>query len=96
MSHQAKRTQLESPSKKIKRQSSSSHARLLYMSPLSQQKRKQSIKIERDNAARKIRKYEHTQIPLDEEQDEEMNRIVTTIEKECEDESCLQKEKNME
>ena len=77
LSHQAKRTQQESPS---------SHARLLYMSPFSQQKRKQSIKIERDNAARKIRKYEHTRMRLDEEQDEEMNRVVTTIEKECEDE----------
>jgi hypothetical protein len=50
------------------------------MSPTSQNKRKKTAKMERDNMSRKIRKYEHTLIPLNEEQSEELCGVGETIE----------------
>ena len=85
LERQVKRTEAESPSKKVKRQSASSHACLSYMSPSSQMKRKQNAKMERGNNKRKLQSYEHTELPLDTEQDSDMSRIVSVIEKECAD-----------
>ena len=83
---QAERTQAESPSKKVKRQLPSSNARLSYMSPKSQLKRKKQQRIRCDDDQRKLRKYEHTDIMLDGEQHDEMSRVVATIEEHCSDE----------
>ena len=71
-----------SPSNKnIKHQSASSHARLSYMSPESQLKWKQNQKIQKNNTRQKLHAYEHTELPLDAEQDKEMDEVV--IEQEC-------------
>jgi len=61
----------ESPSKKINRQALSSRARLTYLSPASQAKRKQNSQMER-NSDKKLRKHEKTELMLDEEQHDEM------------------------
>ena len=84
MAHQMKRTQEESPSRKKARCSASSRARLSYMSPGSQDKRKLNAKVKRDSEARKD-KYENCEVPLSNEQDEEMNQVMATIEAECQD-----------
>ena len=83
---QTQRTQAECPSKKVKCQLSSSKAHLSYMSPDSQMKRKKQQKIEHNKSLRKLRKYEHTDIMLDSEQNEEMCNVVTAIEANCSDE----------
>lgn len=83
LDHQARRTAAESPSKRVKRQDASSHARLSYMSPASQAKRKEHQKKERDEAKRKAKSYEHTELPLDTEQHEQMDAVTSAIEKEC-------------
>lgn len=83
LAHQMKRTLEESPAKKIKRCSASSRARLTYMSPRSQEKRKMDAKIKRDSEARKSKKYEDNEFPLSNEQDEEMSKVMTSIEREC-------------
>jgi len=57
---QLKRTTNESPSRKIKRQSASSRARLKYMSPSSRLKRKQRAAMERGVDKGKLVKYEVT------------------------------------
>ena len=44
---QLKRTETKSPSRKLKRQAASARARLMYMSPASQLKRKQNASMER-------------------------------------------------
>jgi hypothetical protein len=49
LDHQMRRTLSESPSKKLKRQDPSSKAPLSIMLPASQLKRKQNVKIRRDN-----------------------------------------------
>jgi len=65
---QLKCTMEESPSKMIKRQSASSRARLSYMSPASQLKRKQHAIMERSIDKRKLARYEATKVALAEEQ----------------------------
>ena len=49
------------------------------MSPESQLKRKQQQRLHHDDMQRRLRKYEHTEIPLDEEQHNEMINIVDKI-----------------
>lgn len=86
LERQIKRTENESPSKKIKRQNPSSRARLSYMSPTSQLKRAQSQRIERGKDKRKLQRYEHTELPLDSEQDDEISTVVSTIDQSFSDE----------
>lgn len=86
LDRQVKRTQDESPSKRAKRQAPSSRAYLTYMSLSSQLKRKRNAKVERDNTTQKLKRYEHTEVPLDTNQDDEMNEIVSIIENEFQDE----------
>ena len=83
---QRKRTQSESPSRKVKRQAPSSKARLTYMSPSSQLKRKQNVLMERNSDKRKLSKYQNTEVTLSEEQHEEMSAIVRRIEEVGKDE----------
>ena len=77
---QRKQTMCESPSRKLKRQASSSKAKLSYMFPSSQAKRKQNILIERGNEKKKLAKYENTKVTLADEQHEEMSTLVNKIE----------------
>ena len=70
---QKKRTLGESPSKKFKRQLPSSQARLQYMSPFSQQKRKQFSQYQRSSSLQKLRKLEESEVVLDDEQNDVCN-----------------------
>lgn len=79
---QMTRTRNESPSRKKKRHDPSSSARLSYMSPNSQLQRHKK-KVQRDSSRRKLRQYDHMEVPLDNDQDEEMTKVVSTIEQEC-------------
>ena len=77
---QLKRTQAESPSRKVKRQAASSKAKLSYMSPASQLKRKQNMISERNNDKIKLRRYENTEVTLADDQHDDMCNVVKTIE----------------
>ena len=79
---QKKRTVAKSPSRKIKRQHPSSRAKLQYMSPLSQKKRKLYAQYERTSNIRKLSKFEDSEVVLNEEQNEEMCAITKTIQPE--------------
>ena len=82
---QLKRTKGESPSRKLKRQAPSSKAKLSYMSPASQLKRKQNVISERNSDKKKLRKYENTEVTLTDDQHEDMCSIVKTIEESSKD-----------
>ena len=58
LNRQKKRTAAETPTRRIKRQNPSSWARLSYMSPASQTKRKKLAQYERTSNIRKLKKYE--------------------------------------
>ena len=73
---QKRRTIAESPSRKVKRQSASSKARLCYMSPASQLKRHQNVQYARNLCNRKLAKYGESEVTLNEEQNSEMCAIV--------------------
>ena len=73
---QKRRTISESPSRKVKRQSVSSKARLSYMSPASQLKRRQNAQYSRNLSAHKLAKYKESEVTLNEEQHAEMCTIV--------------------
>ena len=72
-------TAKESPSRKIKRQAASSRARLTYMSPASQLKRKQNASMECGIAKMKLAKYEKTELTLADEQHTQMCDVVNFI-----------------
>lgn len=76
---QVNRTSSESPSKKIKRQASLSHARLSYMSPSSQQKRKSNQQNERKNLMKKLSRFQEAEVPLNDEQNDEVSSITSFI-----------------
>ena len=76
---QLKRTTDESPSVKVKRQAASSRARLTYMSPASQVKRKQNAMMEWGLDKRKLTRYENTEITLSEEQDTQMCDVMDQV-----------------
>ena len=82
---QSKRTATESPSRKSKRQAASSRARLTYMSPASQLKRKQNALMERGIDKRKLAKYENTEITLADEQHTQMCDVMNAIDGEAVD-----------
>ena len=70
---QKRRTLSESPSRKVKRQSK---ARLLYMSPASQLKRRQNVQYTRKLSAQKLVRYKENEVMLNKEQHTEMCSIV--------------------
>ena len=73
---QKKKTEAESPNKKVKRQDPLSRARLQYMSPLSQQMRKMYAQYQRTSSLRKLKKYEDSEVVLDDEQNSEMVSVL--------------------
>ena len=79
---QKSHTVAESPSRKIKQQLPSSRARLQYMSPLSQQKRKMYTQYQRTKSIRKLARYEASEIILDDEQNAEMCSVMEAIQSE--------------
>ena len=72
-------TKCESPARKIKRQASSSKARLSYMSPRSQMKRRENASMERGIDKRKLAKYESTEITLSDHQHTQMCDVMSTV-----------------
>ena len=76
---QLKRTETENPSRKLKRQAVSSKARLMYMSPASQLKRKQNASMERGIDKRKLARFENTEITLADEQHTHMCDVMNAI-----------------
>ena len=79
LKRQKKRKEEETPTRKLKRQKPSSRARLSYMSPASQAKRKKLAQYERTSTMRKLANYESSEITLDVNQNEEMCSIVQAI-----------------
>jgi len=77
---QRRRTLSESPGRKVKRQNPSSRARLSYMSPASQQKRKKRTQVERSNDKLKLAKCRAAELDLSDEQNDDMCNISETIE----------------
>ena len=77
---QKRNTTSESPSRKRKRQNASSRARLSFMSPASQLKRRQNAQSARNTLTRKLANYEENEITLNEEQHNEMCAIVERTE----------------
>ena len=78
---QLKRTASESPSRKVKRQAAASRAKLTYMSPASQQKRKMNATMERGLDKKKLARYENTEITLGDEQHTQMCNVVDAIDR---------------
>ena len=76
LEHQKRRTALETPTRKVKRQHPSSRARMSYMSPASQAKRRKLAQYERTSNIRKLAQYEENEIVLDDEQNDEMCAFV--------------------
>ena len=87
---QLHRTKKESPARKIKRQAVSSRARLTYMSPCSQLKRKQHASMERGMNKCKLARYEATEVTLAEEQHTQMSSVMDAIDQVATDElQCI-------
>ena len=82
LDRQVQRKLAESPARKLKRQRPSSSAKLSYMSPFSQRKRKERQRNRTRSLKAKLSKYEPTEINLDDEQDREMENIMEVIEQE--------------
>ena len=79
LNRQRKRTLEETPTRKAKRQRPSSRAKLSYMSPASQAKRKKLAQYDRTNNIRKLARYEDHEITLDDSQNEEMLTVMKKI-----------------
>ena len=69
-----------SSSDKVKRQQSSSNCPLKYMSPSSQKKRKESTRRERAKDRSRLQKYSYTELTLDDEQHDELSKLMGAIE----------------
>ena len=67
------------PAQKAAKLQPSSNCPLSALSPASQKKRKSNLMKEREHNKKLLRKYEHTELTLDDEQSEEMGQIVNII-----------------
>ena len=76
LNHHKKRTNAETPTRKIKRQNPSSRAKLSYMSAANQAKHKKLTQYERTSDIRKLANLEEDEICLDDEQHEKMRNVV--------------------
>ena len=75
-----------SSSDKVKRQQPSSHCPLKYMSPTSKQKRKENTQRERAKDRTQLQKYSHTELTLDDEQHDELIKLMEAIDQNGDDE----------
>ena len=80
MAHQMKQTQEESPSRK---KNAAVHPHK-HSSRTCQAKRKLNAKVKCDCEAKK-NKHENCEIPLSNQQDEEINQVMATIAADCQD-----------
>ena len=67
------------PARKASRQDPSSTCPISSLSPASQKKRKYNLMHERVEDKKRLRKYEHTELTLDDEQSDELSQIVQII-----------------
>jgi len=79
LNRQKKGTAEETPTRKAKRQRPSSRARLTYMSPASQAKRKKLAQYDRTNNIRKLTRFEDHDVTLDDDQNGEMQTVMKKI-----------------
>ena len=77
--NQRLKTAVSSPVK-VKRQQTSSNCPLKYMSPSSQKKRKENAQRERAKDRSRLQKYSHTELTLDDDQHDELSKLMDTIE----------------
>ena len=83
---QLQRTLKETPSRKLKRQAASSRARLTYMSPTSQLRRKQNAQTERSSDKLKLAKLQTVDLDLSDEQHFDTCNVTEAIEESGKDE----------
>ena len=76
--NQRLKTAVSSPDK-VKRQQRSSNCPLKYMSPSSQKKRKENTQRERAKDRSRLQKYSHTELTLDDEQHDELSKLIDAI-----------------
>lgn len=76
--NQRLKTAVSSPDK-VKRQQPSSNCPLKYMSPSSQKKRKENTQRERAKDRSRLQKYSHTELTLDDEQHDELSKLIDAI-----------------
>lgn len=67
------------PPNRVKRQQPSSHCPLKYVSPSSQKKRKENTQRERAKDRKLLQKYSHTELTLDDEQQDDLSKLVDAI-----------------
>lgn len=77
--NQRLKTAVTSPAR-VKRQQPSSNCPLKYMSPSSQKKRKEYTQRERAKDRSRLQKYSHTELTLDDEQHDELSKLMDAIE----------------
>ena len=79
LSRSKKREEAVSPGRKLKMLEPSSHFNSKYLSPHSQKKRQENIRVERKKDKKLIRKYAPHEIVLDDNQDDELSELVSAI-----------------
>jgi len=79
LDHQRRRSDV-SPTRKLQRQQPSSRFKLKYLSPASTDKRKRATQRERSADKSKLAKYEHLDVNLDDDQNDEWNSVIEQIE----------------
>ena len=67
------------PARKASRQDPSSICPISSLSPASQKKRKYNLMHERVEDRKRLQKYEHTEVTLDDDQNDELSQVVHTI-----------------
>ena len=72
-----------SPARKVAWQQSSSHFKLKYLSPLSTAARKKAAQTERSADKAKLAKHEELDVPLDDDQSDELCDVIKRIEETC-------------
>ena len=85
LEHQNRRSDI-SPAQKVAQLQSSSHFKLKYLSPTTVAARKKATQMERSTDKAKLAKYKELELPLDDEQSDELCNVMKMIEETCPDE----------
>lgn len=75
-----------STARKVAQLQSSSHFKLKYLSPTTVAARKKATQMERSTDKAKLAKYKELELPLDDEQSDELCNVMKMIEETCPDE----------
>ena len=86
LNHQQNRSSKVDPSTKLQMQQQSSNYKLKHLSPASAQKRKKATQRERSADKAKLDKYDHLDVTLDDDQNDELNAVIEKIEEQHNDE----------